>query len=118
MQRMRDFQRIAQTHDDFEVGHELLPERQGQARAGVFPTPPRLPCKFVEHRLRALAQRAEASLLAPLVRPLRRTIPAATQLQQDLVSQLDEALVLPETILIVRRGWFQVRVLPEMQTAH
>ena len=101
VQRERNFQRVPQADDHFQIRQELQPERKREAVAGILPSPERTRMKASREGAGLGRERGDVGRV-PVRGVIRRVIPRPAQRGEQRVVEFHEFQMLPKALLIVR----------------
>ena len=95
-----DFQRIAHHDERLHAGQQVLPKRQCQTVARIFPAPETCRIERFNEQLRFHPQTIQSRMLEGLV-SFRWEVPCAAELIQQFIIQRSEPKVFPKTIGVI-----------------
>ena len=114
--RVGDLERVPHHDKGFKFRQQLLPERQSQAIAGVFPAPHTCGIKSFDQQPRFQMQRIQSRARKALVSS-RRQIPGPTKLMQQFIVECHKSQVFPETIRVIGLRRHQFVLCAQVESA-
>src|SRR5205814_7032860 len=97
------------------AGQKILPKRQRQTVARIFPAPKTCRIELFNEESRFHPQRIQSRMLERLIR-FRWQIPCAAELIQQFIIQRNEAKVFPKTIGVIGLCRHQLLFWTEVET--